>query len=318
MYLFILSQENQELACKEVEHLMHSRPIDEFEHLIVMDNCHDDLIKRLAYTKRVVNILFESDVENVRNDILEFEWRSIITGSYCVRTFTLRPMDFSEKELGSIIWQKLTNPVVDVKNPDCEVNVVFADKVYVGIKNWVNKEDFEARKAHKRAHLKPVSMHPKLARAAVNLVGAKKGSTIVDPFVGTGGILMEAGLMDLKCIGWDISDEMLDICRAHMNDLGIHAELENKNALELDDVEYVVTDPPYAKNTDDVDVVQLYTDFIKLLADKLQKRAVIIFPAEIDYKKIIGDSLKIRDMVKQYIHQSMTKRVVLLSNKLKH
>jgi len=56
------------------------------------------------------------------------------------------------------------------------------------------KSGFGKRKPHMRPGFHPSSLNPKLARAFVNLTGIRKG-TIVDMFCGTGGILIEAGLI---------------------------------------------------------------------------------------------------------------------------
>ncbi len=44
-------------------------------------------------------------------------------------------------------------------------------------------------------------MSPKLARCMVNLTGVKENDLVLDPFCGTGGILIEAGIMGARVIG---------------------------------------------------------------------------------------------------------------------
>lgn len=52
---------------------------------------------------------------------------------------------------------------------------------------------------------------PKLAKIMINLAQAKQNATILDPFCGSGTILMEAALMDYKnLIGSDISDKAIN------------------------------------------------------------------------------------------------------------
>lgn len=52
---------------------------------------------------------------------------------------------------------------------------------------------------------------PKLAQILINLCGPlKPGSTVLDPFCGTGVILQEALLMGYRAYGTDISDRMVD------------------------------------------------------------------------------------------------------------
>jgi len=47
--------------------------------------------------------------------------------------------------------------------------------------------------------------HPQMIRALLNIIGMKKGETLLDPFVGSGTAILEAQLLDIDGIGIDIS-----------------------------------------------------------------------------------------------------------------
>ena len=72
------------------------------------------------------------------------------------------------------------------------------------------------RKAHLRPELQPTSLHPRLARALINLTGIRKG-ILLEPFCGAGGILLEAGLMGIKTVGYDIDKIVLKKCKINLN-----------------------------------------------------------------------------------------------------
>ena len=106
-----------------------------------------------------------------------------------------------------------------------------------------------------RPFFSPISLHPKLARALVNLSSIKKGETLLDPFCGTGGIIIEAGLIGAKILGSDIEKKMIEGCKKTLefyrikeyelfcSDIGdIHKFVKNS-------VDAVVTDLPYGKST---------------------------------------------------------------------
>jgi tRNA (guanine10-N2)-dimethyltransferase len=61
-------------------------------------------------------------------------------------------------------------------------------------------------------------MEPALARALVNIAGARPGSTIVDPMCGTGGILIEAGLVGADVVGVDVQEKMVRGTRRNLDD----------------------------------------------------------------------------------------------------
>lgn len=47
--------------------------------------------------------------------------------------------------------------------------------------------------------------HPQMIRALMNIIGLKKGDTVLDPFIGSGTTALEAQLLGINCIGIDIS-----------------------------------------------------------------------------------------------------------------
>ncbi|MBS3125240.1 hypothetical protein J4211_03230 [Candidatus Woesearchaeota archaeon] len=107
--------------------------------------------------------------------------------------------------------------VVDLENPGTQIQFFFTKShIYCGKLLWEQYERFEERRAHLRAAHSPVSLHPKLARAMVNLTGVKTG-ILLDPFCGTGGILIEAGLMGFPVVGCDIDEKYASACSNCMN-----------------------------------------------------------------------------------------------------
>lgn len=47
--------------------------------------------------------------------------------------------------------------------------------------------------------------HPQMVRALLNIAGARKGSLVLDPYVGSGTTALEAALLGMRCIGLDVS-----------------------------------------------------------------------------------------------------------------
>ena len=77
-------------------------------------------------------------------------------------------------------------------------------------KTEIDRTCFEERKVQHRPFFSPISLHPKLARVLVNISAIKRDETLLDPFCGTGGILIEAGLIGAKVIGSDIEEKMIE------------------------------------------------------------------------------------------------------------
>src|SRR3989344_6947431 len=125
------------------------------------------------------------------------------------------------------------------------------NKAYCGVVIYTNKEDFDSRKSHNRPFPHPSSLHPKVARALVNITGIKNNGIMLDPFCGTGGFLIESGLMGIKSIGYDISKSMIDGCKENLRHFRVkNSKIKNKNAININDkFDYVVTDLPYGLNS---------------------------------------------------------------------
>ena len=158
----------------------------------------------------------------------------------------------------------------------------------------------------------PVSLHPRLARCLVNLSGMTKG-TVYDPFVGTGGILIEAGFMGFEVVGYDIDEVMLRRCEANLKFFHTpRFSLMKKDATTISKkIDYVVTDLPYGRNSRMTK--ELYSKFLKVLKKHLGKTAVVVFPDFINYRKLVKEAkLKIKGEFSYYLHKSLTKKIVII------
>jgi tRNA (guanine10-N2)-dimethyltransferase len=180
------------------------------------------LAKRLALTRKISELLYSCKPEDVAKKGKDIE----LTGkTFCVRAhriFASVPKELikpTERDLGSVIWEN--NKVkVDLTHPEEVINVIFSDKAYVGRVLAEVDDRFEERSASKRPFFSPISLHPKLARCMVNLARARRGEFLVDPFCGTGGILIEAGLMGARIVGGDLFRKMTWGTRKNLDAFG--------------------------------------------------------------------------------------------------
>lgn len=120
--------------------------------------------------------------------------------SYSTR-FVLNKKDFLSPLI--IDSQKITEFIVDQSTND-----IYQVKACHPYHHWIARD-------RQKPYLTPHSgmLPPKLARILINLaVGNDElvGKTLLDPFCGTGTILMEASLLGLNNIGSDISTKHLD------------------------------------------------------------------------------------------------------------
>jgi tRNA (guanine10-N2)-dimethyltransferase len=114
----------------------------------------------------------------------------------------------AERALGGVLSDY--GHAVDLEAPDHELRALFSDGICA--LGWVERRterDFDERKPTDRPFFQPGSMDPMLARALVNCAGAREGARIVDPMCGTGGLLLEAGLVGADVLGIDAQWKMV-------------------------------------------------------------------------------------------------------------
>lgn len=149
---------------------------------------------------------------------------------------------------------------VDLKAPEAVLRTFLgADRLLVGWR-WFDRDpkDLEARHVKRRPFFSPVSLEPKWARTLVNLARLRRGDLVVDPFCGTGGILLEAAAVGVRVAGSDLNPDMVDGTRQNLGHYGYEpAALFAADASEAvaayrrhdaAPADAVVTDLPYGRS----------------------------------------------------------------------
>ena len=100
-----------------------------------------------------------------------------------------------------------------------ELCLIFDGKtVHMGRTMHVQDIDEYARRDRQKPVRDPVvgMLPPKLAQTLINITNPARNATLLDPFCGTGTVLMEAHSMGLHTHGSDISPEMVDASAVNM------------------------------------------------------------------------------------------------------
>jgi len=310
-YILQLSKEHLPLAQAEAELLLGIKGKREGNLLFLKKI--SPLAERLAFTKEIFKILFTCPSSSLKKGLSTFNWQKIYKKSFSVR---INGKGFNEPELASIIYKKLKDPKVSLENPKTPVHIFLGKKAYCCLRLKHLKQDYDSRKAHNRPAHHPTSLHPKLSRAMVNLTGIKKG-TIIDPFCGSGGILLEAGLMHLKTVGYDIDHKVLQKASINLKGYKIKDfKLKVKDALKMKaKISYLATDLPYGLNTEEKNPEKLAKDFLSLFEKLLTRRAVIMLPRFKGKNPRYGSffrKLRIIRKFEWYIHDSLSRLIYVV------
>jgi tRNA (guanine10-N2)-dimethyltransferase len=334
-FVLLISGENEALAFSEIKSVAAifdpAAKIRKARQLIILSSNSIkeretmEMQARLAFTRSTGLLLFSCSRKLLNKKIETFDWASVYSSSFSVRIKGISGKEsriaLLERRIGGkifdILQAKGIKPRVRLEFPKTEIeffflgNTAFCAKIIA-----VQKEDFEARAPRYRPGFSPVSMAPKLCRCMVNLSGAAGGETVFDPFCGTGGILIEAGLMGLKIEGSDIDSEMVEKCRKNLKFFKLPAKISITNACKIPvRKDYVVCDLPYGVSSYLSEKKKfLYPKFARALSSFLRKRAVLCIKKGPD-EQLIRKNLKglfIRESFNYYIHKSMTKKIIVI------
>jgi len=325
-YIFELSKEHitlpkaEVLACLQAENIAY-KIVETNEDIFIIETSAKaeklkQLANRLSFTFHVNGFLFSCrpSPETIKQNAMDNPIKA--KGSIAVR-YKNRSNETDSQPVKALAEIYTKDRRVALEKPDNEIRALLTNnKVYVGLNiTEIDRTQFEQRKVQHRPFFSPISLHPKLARALVNLSGIGKNEILLDPFCGTGGFLIEAGLIGAKVIGSDIERKMIDggektleFYKIKESDL-FCSDIGDINN-HVSEVDAVVTDLPYGKSTTTKgeDIRELYERAFRNIADVLKKhgRAVI----GLSNKDMIGlgkSYLSLIDVHEWRAHRSLTR-----------
>lgn len=202
---------------------------------------------------------------------------------------------------------------VDLTHPDVEIRGIVSDHLHLHVKLFeIDRSQYDLRKVKERPYFSPISLHPRYARALVNLTGLRAGQSLLDPFCGTGGTLIEAALLGLRPLGSDLFPAMIEGCRTNLEHFGLDpGRLEAIDIGSIGEtfgqVDGVATDPPYGRSTstNKEELGRLYARSMTSMRDVLKPggKLAIVFPRKVD----VPEGLRSEQTHSQKVHRSLTR-----------
>ena len=275
------------------------------------DEFMNPIADRISLTHCMGHYLGSFDVD----DLSGFNDITIPEGTFAVRgkrfEGMMKDIDSQDiiRKLGGILSK--TNDV-DLKEPKNRVRILMSDRLHVFLEErTIDRNILETRKVGERPFFSPISLHPRYARALINLTGVKKGGTVLDPFCGTGGIVIEAGFMGMKAIASDFDPEMIAGTEENMDYYGL--KMYDSEVLDISDiadrfgeVDAIATDPPYGRSTHTggEDIESIYRRAMTSFGDTLKAGACagVVLP-----HPIVDTRLKLQSMFVQRVHGSLSR-----------
>jgi len=302
-----------------------------------------DRVRALAFTRRASELLGTTDADPASARALLEASALDREGTVAVRARDVRggtgiDTQTVERDLGQILVNR--GHEIDLDDPDHELRALFAavpddlDRGENGPGNdtvcalgWLAAEsvrDFGTRAPTDRPFFQPGSMDPLLARALANVAGAGPGRTLVDPMCGTGGVLIEAGLVGARAIGVDAQAKMARgaaaNCRAYLDGesplgpTGPWATLQGDAArlpVPDDAADAVVFDAPYGRQSKVVGDLADLVEGALSEARRIAPRAVMV--ADRPWSTPAREAgWEIEASFERRVHRSLTRHVLVV------
>ena len=324
-YLFELGGENTELGkCEALEVLK----TENYNPELILDNRNiiaievsrqikARVIERFAMVKRISRIIFYSEEDEIDNIVQNMPQLDIGNSSFAIRT--INKEKHSQRAIATKLGTKIPSKnEINLTEPNIKVLYYSEKKSIISI--WENKKETYYKRCL-RHHIKhrpffsPIGIHPRIARSMVNLANCSSGQKIIDPFCGTGGILIEIENMNIYGIGIDIVSKMKEYSDGNLKYFNltsnvIKGDIEKINEFDID---AIVTDPPYglSTTTKGEGVKDLMKRSMLLFSQKLEKKQRLIMA--ISNPKLVRNSdFNILYQFEWYIHKSLTRYIVVM------
>jgi tRNA (guanine10-N2)-dimethyltransferase len=226
-----------------------------------------------------------------------------------------------ERKLGEQILESVKRTKVDLSNPQKPFFGVLTDNKFIfGLKTGeIIPKPFSERRPIKRPFFHPTAMQSQLARVMVNLAQPKKGDLVLDPFCGAAGILVEAGLIGCKVLGFDAKPHMLRGGRKNLQHYGIDPEgalVADARYPPVTKVDCIVTDPPYGRSASTLGTSTrlIVEDFLSAVSDRIPRgRRICMASPQTAKIAEIGEGAGFKHMESHfvYVHGSLTREIVV-------
>ncbi|NIR16140.1 N-6 DNA methylase [Candidatus Bathyarchaeota archaeon] len=226
-----------------------------------------------------------------------------------------------EGELGEIVLDKAEGAEVNLGNPEKTFWGVLTENSFLfGIKlTEISAKSFRERDPQKRPFFHPSAMPAKLARCMVNLARPQAGDLVLDPFCGTGSMLLEAGLMGCRVMGLDAQPHMVRGSLQNLRHYGLEPQgmtVADARHLPITQIGCVVTDPPYGRSATTMGwkPQRLIKEALSEMKDRLLPgRWICVASPEATQISRIGQELGLKLIESHliYVHSSLTREVAV-------
>ena len=237
-------------------------------------------------------------------------------------TFAIRQISkkkMSERDIATTLGKKIPKQnETNLAHPDVKILYYAGTETIISIWDKTLETYYKGCLKHhikNRPFFSPISIHPRIARSMVNLSNCSEGETMIDPFCGTGGMLIEARDMEINAIGIDIIEKMVDYSIGNLDHYGLKAEVIEDDVEASSNYQFkaIVTDPPYGLSTTTrgEGVSELMIRSMNIFG-KIMKKGERIVMALSNPELVKDSNYDEIYRFQWYIHKSLTRNILVL------
>lgn len=293
--------------------------IAEQGRLMLVNAERPDNLLRLGYSALVLEFLGRSAIDR---QTLPFNPNHVIKGSYAIKAVREGYLGTSEslvKNLQNMVWNRLEAGQVDLTKPD---DVLYAflgpSEVWWGkLLRKFTAGEFGERQVQNRPFFRSFGIQPRKARCLVNLAGLDPGEQLLDPFCGTGSVLMEAAATGLRTFGSDVDPRMIEGSIRNLSRFGFRADVRLMDARCLEDwnqrFDALVTDVPYgiSASLKGTPSARLYREFLEAARRVLVSGGKLVVMAPKGALRLSASDFDTLWSFEEYVHGSLTREILV-------
>jgi putative methyltransferase (TIGR01177 family) len=272
---------------------------------------------RVAFSRRVGLLVPDGHLDDDHVSLLR-------RGTYRVRVFGEGDGGEGEEAIISSIAEKVEG-TVSLDTPDREVSAYVSEKggkTYLAITMPRSmRQGWATRRPRSRAFFHPSAIFPKLSRALVNLSGVQPGEAFLDPFCGTGSLLIEASIIGSEPLGIDLARKMVRGARRNSIKYGqpwLGLIRADSRSLPIREVGAVATDIPYgrASSAGGLKSSEILKSLIEGAPAVLPqgRKLVVMHPKSLEAGPIAegAGGLRVEQELEIYIHRTLTRTITVM------
>lgn len=273
--------------------------------------------KRLAMTHRIIEVLAicEARSESLSDAAGRIE---LPQKRYRIRARRINDAalgtDEAEREVGRSLFRRGFK--ADLENPEVELRaIITGGEVILGLEiARTDRSSFEARRPHLKPFFHPGVLMPRMARALVNLSKVREKERLLDPFAGTGGILVEACLIGIKGVGVEVQPRLARgaLCNIECLDCSIISGDAKRLPFKDVSLDAAVLDTPYGRSarieaeSKELLLAESLSELHRVL--RQERRMVIVADRPID-SDVKDAGFEILQWHTDRVHRSLTRQI---------